>query len=458
MRGLWRTSAFRQAILYSLAFTAAMGLALTALFFSTIGVVERQTRATIEAEVQGLSEQFAAGGLTRLAAIIRQRSRLQPGTNSVYLLVGPRGERIGGNLSTWPEAAPGNGAFELPLIRVAEGTEVSRRAFAQSFTLRGGYRLLVGRDAEELAQTRRLFVTAGLWIGVATIVFGLLTGLLLSRRILKRVAAAAEAGERIAEGQFESRLPIGPSGDEFDRLAGSVNALMDRIERLMQGMRIATDSISHDLRRPLTRLRARLELAATEHPDVMGEALEEVDAATGILENLLKIAQAEAGSVAQFGTVRLDDVVRDTVELYQPAAEAEGMRFALDAQPAWIRGERQLLAQAFANLLDNALKHAGEAGATVTVKIGRGKASAWVEVSDRGPGIAPEARDAVTERFVRLDESRQTPGSGLGLALVKAVAEMHRGELTLGDNGPGLIAKLTFPQTRKFHAFKGLAE
>ncbi|QHQ36558.1 sensor histidine kinase [Algicella marina] len=445
MKGLWRTSAFRQAALYSLAFTVAMALALTALYFSTIGLVERQTRATIDAEVQGLSEQFAAGGLSRLAATIRQRSRAEPGTNSVYLLVTPGYASLAGNLTSWPKSAPENGAFEMPIIRTTGTGEVSRSAFAQSFTLSGGYRLLVGRDAEELAQTRRLFVTAGLWIGAATIIFGLVTGLYLSRRVLARVAAAAEAGEKIAAGRFDSRLPIGPSGDEFDRLAGSVNALMDRIERLMQGMRIATDSISHDLRRPLTRLRARLELAAASDPDVMGEAMEEVDAATAILENLLKIAQAEAGNSAQFADISLDQVVGDAVELYQPVAEDREMSLALLSSAVCIRGERQLLAQAIANLLDNALKHAPGSGATINVSVGADGGRARVVVADTGPGIAPDARMRVTERFVRLDESRQTEGAGLGLSLVKAVAELHRGSLLLEDNSPGLRAVLEFP-------------
>ncbi len=443
--GVWRTSVFRQAALYTLAFTLAMGMALTVLYFSTIGVVERQTRATIDAEVQGLSEQFASGGLNRLAATIRQRSRMEPGTSTIYLLAGPNLQPITGNLRSWPEVAPESGAFEFSLKRVREDGEVSRRAFAQSFTLRGGYRLLVGRDAEELAQTRILFLTAGLWIGVATILFGLVTGFLLSRRVLRRVAAAAEAGERIAAGQFKSRLPIGPSGDEFDRLAGSVNALMDRIERLMQGMRIATDSISHDLRRPLTRLRARLELAADAHPDVMGEAIEEVDAAIAILENLLKIARAEAGGTAQFEDVQLDAVLRDTVELYQPAAEDLGVDLGLQVEPLTVRGERQLLAQAVANLIDNALKYASEVDASVAVSVVRNGAFARIVVADNGPGVEPASLEAVTERFVRLDQSRQTEGAGLGLSLVRAVAEMHGGRLELSDNAPGLKAVIEIP-------------
>nr|WP_246237363.1 HAMP domain-containing sensor histidine kinase [Halovulum dunhuangense] len=284
---------------------------------------------------------------------------------------------------------------------------------------------------------------------------GLALGLILGRRVLARVARAAEAGERIAAGNLDGRVPVSGSGDEFDRLATSVNAMLDRIEALMQGMRIATDSISHDVRKPLTRVRAELDLALRRETDAAGaqaamaRALGQIDAAVGILGRLLDIARAEAGMAGgEWRAVDLSRIAEDAAELYLPLAEERGIALSIDtADRSPAHGEPQLLAQAVANLIDNALKYAPAASGLVRVTAGPlPSGGAFVEVTDNGPGIPTEARDRVTERFVRLDAARGGDGSGLGLSLVRAVVHLHGGRLALGDAGPGLSARIELPR------------
>lgn len=446
---VWRTTAFRQAALYTALVLVAVFAALGSVYWATVGAIERQTAATIAAEVQGLSEQFRAGGLSRLATTIERRSRAGPGVTSIYILMSPDRRRVAGNLDRWPAAAPEEGRFSFPLRRLSEGGEISRRALAESFRLPGGYRLMVGRDAEDLDLVRKRFRAAAFWVGGGALIFGLAAGWVLSRRVLGRVARAAETGERIAAGQFDRRLPARGDGDEFDRLAGSVNAMMDRIEGLMRAMRIATDSISHDLKRPLTRLRARLELALGESdgdPEALGAALEEVDRAVTILDNLLRIARAEAGAASvDFQDTDLAELVEDAADLYRPLAEAEGVTLEVETSPLRRPAERQLMAQAVINLIDNALKFVPREAGRIRVQLSaRPGGGVEIEVRDNGPGIPEADRERVKERFVRLEPSRMSEGAGLGLSLAASVARLHGGDLVLDDAAPGLIAALRF--------------
>ncbi|MEO0387445.1 MAG: ATP-binding protein, partial [Pseudomonadota bacterium] len=352
-------------------------------------------------------------------------------------------------LDRWPVEAPEAGRFSFAIARRDDAVEVGRPALAESFRLPGGYRLLVARDAGDLDLVRRRFLGAMLWTGGGVLIFGLATGWLLSRRVLLRVARAAEAGERIAAGQFDRRLPAAGRGDEFDRLAESVNAMMDRIEGLMRAMRIATDSISHDLRRPLTRLRARLEPALGQPglgPDGIAAALAEVDRTVAILDNLLRIARAEAGSASvNFSDTDLAQLVEDAADLYRPLAEAGGLSLTVETEPLTRPVERQLMAEAVTNLIDNALKYAADPGGKIHVRLRRRpEGAAEILVRDTGPGIAAADRARVVERFVRLEPSRASEGAGLGLSLAAAVARLHGGDLVLGDARPGLSASLRF--------------
>ena len=452
-KAIWRTTAFRMAAIYLAVFGAAMGLGLVSVYQATVGVIDRQTRQTIEAELGGLSDQYVAGGLSRLKATIQARARSLTRRDEVYMLTDPDLMRIAGNLRTWPAHAPPKEWFTFPVTRNEQGTQANRQVMAMAFELRGGYRLLVGRDTQSQAIFRRLLLDASFWIAIVTVFLGLGTGLILSRRVLRRVDQAAAAGESVATGNLDRRLPISGSGDEFDRLAVSFNAMLNRIEGLMSGMRIATDSISHDVRRPLTRLRAKLDLALREPEqsgdtaEAMGAALEEIDATVLILDNLLKIARAEAGVAgATWAPVDLADLARDAVELYQPVAEDKGVEIAMSLDPAPMAGEPQLLAQAIANLIDNAIKFAPAHAGQIRIETSASDRPRLV-ISDNGVGIAPEDRVRATDRFVRLDDgSRATEGSGLGLSLVRAVTQMHSGEMQLGDAEPGLRVVLEFPR------------
>ncbi|MEM9229283.1 MAG: HAMP domain-containing sensor histidine kinase [Pseudomonadota bacterium] len=448
---IWRTTAVRLAAVYTALFCLGLGLGLGALYLGTIGVIERQRAATLEAEVRALSERFREGGTARLVRAIDARTAPDARGDAVYLLVTPQGRRISGNLTAWPVEAATEGPISFGVSK-RDGEQITQREVrALAFNLPRGYRLLVGRDNEELEEFRNRFLSVSLWIALGAVILGLVSGLLLGRRVLGRVARAAEAGEGISAGQFERRVPVSGRDDEFDRLAVSVNGMLDRIEGLMQGMRIATDSISHDVRRPLTRARAELELALRRDPGdaqaAMLRSLSEIDRATGLLGHLLDIARAEAGVQGDsWSTLDLASIADDAVELYQPIAEERGVTLVAETRSARMRGEAQLLAQALTNLLDNALKYAPAADGRVAVDVRPGvDGQVSVSVRDNGPGIPEKQRDAVTERFVRLDAARGGEGSGLGLSLVRAVARLHGGTLAFGDNMPGVVARMTLP-------------
>jgi signal transduction histidine kinase len=276
-------------------------------------------------------------------------------------------------------------------------------------------------------------------------------GIVMSRNMLHRVEVVSNTAAGIIHGDLGKRIPLTGSGDEFDQLATNLNDMLDQIERLMSGMRQVTDNIAHDLRTPLSRLRSRLEVTLLEQPDtaryaeVLRETIAEADRLLGTFTALLGIAEAESGSRrATMETVDLAEIVRSAVELYEPVADEKGLELEarLD-QPVFVRGDRHLLAQATANLLDNALKYtpAGRIAITVTGD----RKFARLEVADTGPGIPEDHREAVFDRFVRLESSRSTAGNGLGLSLVRAVAQLHGGTVSLADNHPGLRAFLVLP-------------
>jgi len=456
---LWRTTAVRFALLSTLLFCLVMGLGLGSVYVATIGAVERRTDETIQSEILALSERFREAGLRGLVSAVELRSGADALPGNVYLIASLSGRPLAGNLSDWPRGVGTEGWLAFPVTK-QDGAEVAQRQVrARGFALPGGYRLLVGRDSEDQQRLRARFLGALIWVGLATGIFGLVAGLVLGRRVLARVAETAAAGERIAAGNLDSRVPVRGRGDEFDRLAEAVNGMLDRIEGLMAGMRIATDSISHDVRRPLTRLRAKLDLAlqATADParaeEAMRRAIAEIDTTVGILENLLRIARAEAG-VPQDAWVDLDlaGLAGSAADLYVPLAEERGIALDLDLRPAPLRGEAQLLAQAIANLIDNALKHAPAGHGRIHLATGpadaAGSAGVRLVIRDNGPGIPQQDLDRVTERFVRLDQARATEGSGLGLSLVRAVTRMHGGALALSDAAPGLQVEMVFEGRR----------
>ena len=450
MTRLLRTNTFRLAALYLVLFAASVLALLAFIYFSMAGFIEQQAEATIRAEMRGLREQYDQRGLTGLVAVVQARSAAPRG-NSLYLITDPALAPVVGNLDNWPsnrDIRPSWITFSVE--SPAHNGEIDN-VVASVSVLPGGFHLLVGRDLRDADAFRRRITTTLGWAALLTVALGMAGGLFLTRNMLARVEAVNRTSERIVRGDLSQRVPLTGSGDEFDQLAGNLNNMLDRIERLMLGMRQVTDNIAHDLRTPLARLRARLEVTLLERPDVnrYGEALRETiaeaDQLLGTFNALLSIAEAEAGARRDsMAVVDLAAIARSVAELYEPVADEKGLALTVAAEPGVpVQGDRHLLSQAVANLLDNALKYTPKG--TVSLSVQRSGNRVRLEVADTGPGIPADRRDTVFDRFVRLEGSRSTPGNGLGLSLVRAVAKLHGGEAWLEDNAPGLKAVVMLP-------------
>ena len=453
------TTVFRLALLYLLLFCLSAMAMLAFLYWNTAGFIQRQTDLTIDAETTGLAEQYRQRGLNGLVRVIVERSASDRHGDSIYLLADSMLRPLAGNLEAWPEEVPDAGGwidFQMATLRAADDTPHEARA--RIFKLAEDFHLLVGRDVYEARRLGTLLREAIAWSLVLVIALGLGGGWVLGRNALQRVEEINRTSRDIMAGDLSRRVPVSGSGDELDRLAESLNNMLDQIERLMTGMREVTDNIAHDLRSPISRMRSSLELALIEdesggatQPGARRETLEkaiaDADGLLGTFNALLSIAQAEAGSAREdWEQLDLAELAGDLFELYQPVAEDAGLTLALDAVPVpTVRGNRHLLTQAVANLIDNAMKY-GAGGGEIALRVGSDRGHAFVSVADRGPGIAPADRGRVTDRFVRLDGSRSKPGSGLGLSLARAAATLHGGVLRLEDNLPGLAATIELPR------------
>ena len=444
---LLKSATFRLAFLYMLLFGGSVALLLGFLYWATVGVLSEQVDETIQADIKGLAEQYKQRGVRGIAAIIDERVRKDPGGRTVYLLTDPTRRPLVGNLSGWPTATPDDDgwiAFELLDRDTADGRPHLARA--RRFVLQGGLNLLVGREVRELERTRHMIINAMIWGIAITLALALAGGIAMSRGTARRIEAINQTSRDIMSGDLDRRIPAGGTNDEFDQLAGNLNTMLDRIQGLMEGLRHVSDNIAHDLRTPLTRLRGRLEelddraLSASERSRRIDAAVAEADALLSMFNALLRITQIEAGGRRDnFAVVDLAELLNDVAELYEPVAQEKGLSFSAHCEAASsVTGDRDLLFQAIANLADNAIKYT-PAGGSVTLHTS-GKS---VTVSDTGPGVPEEAREDVFRRFHRLEKSRSQPGSGLGLSLVKAVAQLHGGTVRLEDNRPGLKAELT---------------
>ncbi|HJU19762.1 MAG TPA: HAMP domain-containing sensor histidine kinase [Stellaceae bacterium] len=449
---LVRTHAFRLAALYFLIFAASVLGVLLFVYWMSADFVERQTEATLDAEVAGLSEQYAQRGLSGLVQLVAARSAGNRGDAMLYLVTDPSGRPLAGNVAGWPADAPlRTGWLSFTIAGRESGRRQIHPARGALFIIPGGYRLLVGRDISDADAFRDRIRLTLLWSGLVALVLGLLGGAMMSGKLLRRVELVNRTSERVMAGNLADRVPLEGTGDEFDQLAANLNRMLDTIERLMAAMREVTDDVAHDLRTPLSRLRARLELAlfgppdAALHQEAIRAAIDEADRLLGIFNALLSIADAESGARrGQIGSVDLCEVAAAAAEFYEPVAEERGFILSLMTEEgAVIRGDRHLLDQALANLLDNALKYAG--GGVIAIRAWREQSRAYLEVADCGPGIPEADRESVFDRFVRLEPSRSTPGNGLGLSLVKAVTRRHQGAVALADNDPGLRVRLDFP-------------
>jgi signal transduction histidine kinase len=422
-------------------------LVLGVVYWRAGGVIDAEARGVVEAELRGLADDYARGGLPALAAAVERRvAAPAAGREAVYLLASPAGGRIAGNLGAWPPAVEaGSGWVTLELLRVDTGRPTTISGL--SLRLPRGERLLVGRDV-----AARAAFDATLWeaLGWALTVMAALTlasGWLLSRLVLARLGAIDRAAREIMAGALDRRAPLRGTGDEFDRLAATLNAMLDRIAALVADLRMVTDSLAHDIRSPLGRLGRHLDAALDEAtPELerrerIRRAMAEAEGVLATSGALLEISRVEAGVGAdQFAPVDLGRLARDMAELYAAAAEERGLALRCEvAEGVVVQGHPQLLARAVANLLDNALTHAA---GTPDIAIAVTADPAAISVADRGPGAGPEP-ERLTARFAQGDPSRGS-GAGLGLALVAAVAKLHGARLALEDNAPGLRAALRF--------------
>ncbi len=442
---------FRLALLYTLVFGASVGGLFYFVFWTTSGFAERQMEATINAEITSLGESYGSGGLSSLILAVNRRASPNVNRDGIYLLVDSLGTPLAGNLRNWPQPVETDDLwinFSISDLRGAEPALADVRA-RQLLDPQSGIRLLVGRDVREARDFRQLLLDA-LNIGLAaTLALGIFGGFFFSRIVMGRVEAITRTCRRIMSGDLAQRVPVRRHNDEMSELADSINAMLDQIERLMKGMRQVSESVAHDLRTPLTRLRSRLESAQRRTTDpaereLIEAALSDADSLLATFAALLRVARAEAGAQSSFVEVDLHAIAEDVADLYGPLAEDKGVNFVTRFEPGLsARGDPNLVAQALANLIDNAVKYTDKG--SVTAVLTRQNGCPVFIVADTGPGIPDGFKDKVLERLFRMEESRTSPGSGLGLSLVAAVAKSHGLGLKLEDNTPGLRVTLRFP-------------
>jgi hypothetical protein len=447
-----RTTAFRQALIYLVLFGVSVFVLLGFVYWWTAGITTLQTDDTIDAEITGLSEQYRSNGLTGLAAIVRERSRNE--RQSLYLLIDLQRIALGGNLNAWPDVPTQEGGWlDFPYQRPVGGKIVTHQARGRHLLLGNGYQLLVGRDIHERLRIEKILQRSLLWAVALTLALGLVGGLLMSRNLLRRVEAINRTSRDIMAGDLKQRIPVTGGDDELDQLAVNLNDMLEQIERLVMGMRQVTENIAHDLRSPLNRMRSRLEvtlMGEASDTDYRGVLQQTIDEASKLIETfnaLLNIAQAESGQLeADKKDFNLSALVRTMAELYEPVAEERSMTLKSEVEPGiTIFGNKHLMSQTLANLLDNAVKY-GEHGDSVMLVLRNTDNRPELIVADSGLGIPEKDQDRVLDRFVRLEASRNSIGSGLGLSLVRAVAQLHCADLTLEDNLPGLRVGLHFEE------------
>lgn len=458
---LIRTTAFRLTLVYLFLFALFAASLLGYFAWNTRRMITDQITETVDSEVAELTDQYNNGGIRGLVYAIENRA-LRPGAN-LYLVTTPQGQAVAGNVgSLQPGVMDRTGWAETFYRRLDETTTRNHFALVRVAELPGGFRLLIGRDLEERRRLFGIVAKAAQWSVVIVLLLGLGGGIFVARRVLYRIDAMTGTTQRIMAGDLSERVPVGRSGDELDRLAENLNAMLERIEALMAGLKEVSDNIAHDLKTPLTRLRNRAEDALAkaanegEYRAALESTIEESDGLIRTFNALLMIARAESGQ-ARDNMVDFDaaEVANGIQELYEPLAEDKGLTLSVEAQPATVHGNRELVSQALANLVENAIKYGKPDVAAandpetsrpdIQIETRVDGGNILFSVTDRGPGIPAADRARAMERFVRLEASRTQPGSGLGLSLAAAVATLHGGELRLSDAEPGLRATLSIP-------------
>ena len=462
LRLLFRSTAVRLSAIYIVLFAFCAVVLVVYVTAMSERLLAQQVREALTQETTEVRSAYERGGVNLLLRMMERRAR-QPGAN-LYVIASPTGEMLAGNVArVEPGVLDSEGWTRMP-FRYEPFTESGpprpHIATATVFFLDNGLRVMVGRDLGEPGRFR-FVVRRALMVALAIMGFGaLVIWFGIGRNALKRIDRMSAASTKIMAGDLSQRLPVGMSGDEFDRLSESLNSMLERIEKLNEGLRQVSDNIAHDLKTPLTRLRNKAADALSEdREEARKVALEgiiaESDQLIRTFNALLMISRVEAGSIAaEMSPVDLSAISADSAELYEPVAEEAGLSLVTEIEPGLsVQGNRELIGQAIFNLLDNAIKYAAEAEGDLPIRVCLRQTSDGLKLSiaDNGPGIPADKRAEVLKRFVRLDESRTKPGTGLGLSLVEAVMDLHGGRLELssthGDDAPvpGLTVTMVFP-------------
>ena len=447
--GLRGSIALRLAVGYGVLVAASMAALSVIVYVGTVGVFEHSIDNKIMTVEAHLADAWSAGGRAGLVREIdAQLHDLIDTDTEVVGLVDARNHVLSGNVGRWTGALPQSGELAFGQME-RNGTPVSVRFVATR--LDDGSRLIVGRDLIELDAIRTVVERAVLVSGAVSILLAFFGAQLFRSRLEARIGRIRRTTARIAAGELSSRIVVMGS-DEFARLGDDINRMLDRIEALMEGVRHVSNSIAHDLRTPLSRVRSRLDraLQASADPHALVAdarlAIEDIDSVISLFDKLLQIAALESGVRAgTFEKLDLAAIAHDMTELYEAAAEEQGIALTFSGAPTPIRGDRDLLASALASLIDNAIKY-GRSGARVEVRVETADGAPALAVRDYGPGVPPTDMDKITRRFYRVDQSRNLPGNGLGLSIVTAITQLHGGTLVLRPADPGFEASMVFPQ------------
>lgn len=446
-----RSSTYRLALIAIGTFGLIVSAIFAYVYWSTVSYVRERSDRAIVTEQAILRDVFARTGRDGLVALIGQRIADRSLADRVYLLEGSGSAVLAGNLKDWPAGAMGQGWTEFrAAVPSLATTESLLRGVTE--TLANGDRLFVGQDISATDAFTARISAAGVAVGVLIIVLAVVASIGVTRRTVGRIESINATSRAIMASGLDQRIPLRGSHDEWDRVAENLNLMLDRIQTLMAEVKQVSDNIAHDLRTPLTRMRGRLEKAYHVSRDgeadaaLIGDTIADLDTVLAMFASITRISEIETRARrGAFRTVNLVEIAGDVVELYDAAAERDATRLELAGDgEVLMTGDRDLLFDAIANLVDNAIKH-GRAGGRVTVTCCGDDDGAVIAVADDGSGIPADQHDHVFKRFTRLEQSRYTPGNGLGLSLVAAVAGLHGASIELHDNAPGLLVKLCFP-------------
>ncbi|MCD2179315.1 sensor histidine kinase [Rhizobium sp. C1] len=443
----WRSTPFRLAVAYALLFVTSSLL----VYFLTYELLRRELYATLDASVAEtysvIQSTYSSGRIDDLQKVMEAFSKLEKGYLSVFYLEAPDGKRLAGNVTIFKNV---NG------VQTATGAELGLTTGGRFRIFTGaidGNRLLVGQSLGATDELAHIIFSSFAWMTVATSLLAIAVGIFLARRAQDRIAAIAQTMNEISDGQFSKRVQLAGRGDDIDLISGQINAALDRLSDLMAGMKQVSADIAHDLKTPLNRLKLILEEAAIRQEsgqavgDQLQEALVESDRINGTFQALLRISQIEAGTrKSRFTQLDMKQIFENVAEIFSGVAEDNGQTIHLIATPVGafpIEGDKELLTQMTVNLVENAINHCPE-GTRITLSLERqGRAFAAI-VADNGYGIEEGEREKVFRRLYRLDKSRNSPGHGLGLSMVKAIADLHRLTIKIEDNRPGARFVLTW--------------